>query len=385
MKTLILTCNTGGGHNSTAAAIKEQYDIHGEECDIADALGFVSKRFSDFISSAHVKIYKYFPKLFDKGYSSAEKVDMYIQKGKDVKKKYFSKINFDKKARRNRVILRQKAFHSGIDSLKDFIFEGEYDNIICVHAFAAAMVKMMRKKYDTNIKFSFVTTDYTCSPTVPDVDADIYFIPHKGLVGEFERCGVPSEKIIVSGIPVRGDFYSSVDKNEAKNILGLPAEKRNILFMCGSMGCGPMVDIIKDLSEKIPGDCLITAICGTNEKLLNDIKALDLENVKEVGYTADIPLYIDASELLLTKPGGLTSTEGAEKHIPMLFLDVVGGCEEKNFVYFKKNGWADGSKNAKEFCGKCIDMLNGDVSEMQKALEKEFHENASEKIYDSLA
>ncbi len=384
MKTLILTCNTGGGHNSTAGAIKEQYDIRGEECDIADALGFVSKRFSDFVSSCHANIYRYFPKLFDRGYSSAEKVDMYIQKGKDVKKKYFPKISFDKKARKNRDVLRQRAFHSGIDSMKDFIFEGGYDNIICVHAFAAAMVKMVRKKYDTDIKVSFVTTDYTCSPTVPDTDADVYFIPHRGLVEEFERCGVPAEKIIVSGIPVKKEFYHSMDKSEAKRFLGIPKGKRNILFMCGSMGCGPMADIVKQLSEEIPEDCLITAICGTNEKLYRDIENLNSENVTAVGFTNDVPLYIDASDILLTKPGGLTSTEGAEKHIPMLFLDVVGGCEEKNFVYFKKNGWADGSKNPEEFCNKCIDMLNSDISKMKEALEKEFYENASEKIYNSL-
>ena len=384
MKTLILTCNTGGGHNSTAAAIKEQYDIRGEECDIEDALGFVSKKFSDFVSSAHVKIYKYFPKLFDKGYSSAEKVDMYIQKGRNVRKKYFSKINLDRKARKDKIQLGKKAFHSGIDSLKDFIFEGKYDNIICVHAFAAAMVKMVRKKYDTDIKVSFVTTDYTCSPTVSNTGADIYFIPHKGLVEEFERCGVPAKKIVVSGIPVRKDFYSSVDKNEAKTLLGIPQDKRNVLLMCGSMGCGPMTDIIKNLSANIPEDCVITAVCGTNEKLLGDILSLNAENVTALGFTKEIPLYIDASELLLTKPGGLTCTEGAEKHIPMLFLDVVGGCEEKNFVYFRKNGWADGSKNADEFCKKCIDMLNTDTSAMRKALENEFFENASEKIYASL-
>ena len=57
MRTLILSCNTGEGHNSCAKAIQETYAAHGETCDIVDALQFISKRASQFISDWHSRIY----------------------------------------------------------------------------------------------------------------------------------------------------------------------------------------------------------------------------------------------------------------------------------------------------------------------------------------
>ena len=73
MKILILTCNTGQGHNSTANSIKEKFKNYNIECESADALSFVSKNMSDFIGNMHTKLYRYAPVLFDRGYELAEK------------------------------------------------------------------------------------------------------------------------------------------------------------------------------------------------------------------------------------------------------------------------------------------------------------------------
>ena len=68
MKTLILSCNAGAGHNSCALAIKEAYHAHGETCDIVDALQFISERASRFVSNWHTRIYRHAPKVFGAGY-----------------------------------------------------------------------------------------------------------------------------------------------------------------------------------------------------------------------------------------------------------------------------------------------------------------------------
>lgn len=78
MKTLILSCNTGQGHNSCAQAIKEYYDLQGDECVIEDALHFISTPFSDFLSWGHVTMYRHFPWLFRIGYRYSEKHPMPI-------------------------------------------------------------------------------------------------------------------------------------------------------------------------------------------------------------------------------------------------------------------------------------------------------------------
>lgn len=363
LKGLILTCNTGGGHNSTAEAIREQFTANGDVCDVADALEFVSEKFSNFISIWHSRIYRKAPKLFSKGYSSVERID--------------SKIKSRPKSGHH-------AIYNGSSALRDYIKAGNYDIIICVHAFSALMVTALRRRYIPDVRACFVATDYTCSPTVADSDLDLYFIPHEALIDEFVSCGVPREKIVPSGLPVRSDFYSRTEKEEAKRLLGLPADKKNVTLMGGSMGCGPIKDIAKELSPLLPEDFILTVVCGTNEKLYKSIEKYGLPNVNLVGYTRDVPLLMDSSEFFMTKPGGITSTEGATKHIPMLFLDVVGGCEEKNLRFFKARGWAAGTDDPGEFAAECLMLINDRkrADEMRRRLEESFSRNPSKIIYE---
>lgn len=362
MKGLILTCNTGGGHNSTAEAIRRQFLANGDVCDTAVALEFVSEKFSNFISGWHTRIYRFMPKLFNKGYASAEKLDAIIK-------------NHSKKDR--------SMSYAASPALAEFINKGNYDIIICVHAFSAIMITALRKRKLLDIPAVFVATDYTCSPTVADTRLDLYFIPHRDLIEEFVSWGIPRKKIVASGLPVRPDFYTGGHKNAAKIMLGLPPEKKNITLMGGSMGCGPIKDIARDLAPWLPWEYILTVVCGTNEKLYKELAKYDLPNVNLIGFTKDVPLLMDASEFIMTKPGGITSTEGAVKHVPMLFLDVVGGCEEKNFSFFKEHGWAEGTSDKNELFGICMDLIRnpGRTEEMRKKLKQEFSGDPAEIIY----
>ena len=118
MRTLILSCNTGAGHNSCAKALQETFTAHGEVCDIIDALQFISERASQFISNWHTRIYLYAPKLFKAGYQGAENHDSLFREGTGI----------------------YKFLTCGADRMYDYIVEGEYDNIICTHVFPALAI-----------------------------------------------------------------------------------------------------------------------------------------------------------------------------------------------------------------------------------------------------
>lgn len=362
LKGLILTCNTGGGHNSTAEAIREQFAANGDRCDVADALEFVSEKFSNFICNWHVRIYRTVPKLFNKGYASVEKID--------------SKLKFRPKSGR-------RPSYNGSSALSNYIKYGNYDIIICVHAFSALIVTSVKHKYLPDIHTCFVATDYTCSPTVADSDLDLYFIPHRDLIEEFVSCGVAREKLVPAGLPVRSDFYSVTDREEAKHLLGISPGVKNITLMGGSMGCGPIRDIAKELSPLLPEDYILTVVCGTNQKLYKHIEKCELPNVNLIGYTKAVPLLMDSSEFFMSKPGGITSAEGATKHIPMLFLDVVGGCEEKNLAFFKAHSWAEGTDDPEEFIRKCLALIEDPdkAGEMRRRLREDFSQKPAEIIY----
>ena len=180
MKILILSCNTGEGHNSCARAISEELERKGDWGYIADGLAFLSTGTSKFVSGWHTRLYRYFPRLYGKGYEYAEKHPM----------------NIKKHTAAYRMIRR------GAKRLRKVIKAGGYDGVICTHLFPAMMVTGLVKKGTVTIPACFVATDYTASPGCEKVGLPT-ITPHPDLTGEFQAAGIPAENILAYGIPVR--------------------------------------------------------------------------------------------------------------------------------------------------------------------------------------
>ncbi|MBE7092674.1 MAG: polysaccharide biosynthesis protein [Clostridiales bacterium] len=362
MKILILTCNTGQGHNSTADSIKEKFINEGVACEIADALSFVSPKMSDFICNTHAKLYKYAPVIFDLGYELAEKHPSVFANDSVA-------YNF---------------FCLGVKKLESFVEENKFTGIISVHMFCALMVTELKKNSRLNIKTAFVSTDYTCHPGVQESNMDAYFIPHENLIGEFVACGVPEEKIIASGIPVKRTFYEKGDKSKAKETLGLNSNQPHILMMCGSMGCGPMENMTEKIKEIMPCDAHLTVVCGTNTKLKKKIEKHAAENITVLGYANNVSLLMDSADLYVTKPGGLSTTEAAMKRLPLAFIDAVSGCESYNRYFFLTRGMAIASNDQSKLPELIIKRLINEpaLKKQRDIMEKEFSMDPQQVIFD---
>ncbi len=336
MRVLILSCNTGEGHNSAARALADFFPEHGIECDIKDALAFWSPQKSKLISRGHVLIYRKFPKLFGVSYRFEEN---HPPKDGDESLIY-------------ELVIR------GCEALDEFLRVEPYDAVVCTHVFSAMMMTELKKRRKSGIKTYFVATDYTCSPGVGQTVMDAYFIPHKQLIAEFAENGLPVSRLVPSGIPVKKAFYNKTERARAKKTLSLPQDKRIVLLMCGSMGCGPIKELAEYLPQQLPTDAMLVIICGNNTKLFRSLTKYQLpENLRVVGYTSRMPLYMDAAELILTKPGGLSTSEAAVKRLPMLFIDAVPGCETRNREFFTTLGCAETRDTALELCDAVCDYL----------------------------
>lgn len=355
MRILLLSANTGEGHNSTAKAIIEVLEEQEITCDLRDALACLSPRFSKFICSQHVHLYKYAPKLFDVGYRTMERSDDTIA---------------------------YELLRLGCGKLCDILMTGNYDAVICVHPFSALMMTELRRSLNLKIPCYFVATDYTCSPTVEQCDMDGYFIPAEELAEEFIRAGLPAERLIPSGIPVRQTFYEKSDKVHARTMLGLPEDAFVVLLMCGSMGCGPIRRVAAELSEQLPQKAVVVAICGSNEKLYDALREEPLPQLKPVGYTTNVPAYMDAADMIVTKPGGLSTTEAANKHLPMVLINTVGGCESRNFDFFLSRGFAVGSTQAEEVVALALALAKNETAreKMTRGLQADFNQNSTRRI-----
>ena len=360
MKILILSCNTGEGHNSCARAIAEELERNGDTGCIADGLAFLSTGTSKFVSGWHTRLYRYFPRLYGKGYEYAEKHPVTIKKHTAA----------------YRMIRR------GARRLRKAIRVGGYDGVVCTHLFPAMLMTGLVKKGSVTAPACFLATDYTASPGCEKVGLPT-ITPHPDLTEEFLAMGIPAESILPYGIPVRRMFAQKTDKAEAKRRVGVDPQSLHAVIMGGSMGCGPMEDVLSEIAGNMPENIELTVICGTNRQTADKLRRRhgDDPRVHIKGYVKDMSLMLDSADLYLTKAGGISTTEAAVKGVPLVLADAVGGCESRNLEFFVKHGAAVTAK-AEELGGLCVSLLEDGsrLDAMAQAIERLRMEGAAEKI-----
>ena len=364
MRTLILTCNTGEGHNSSAAAIREVFEDNGEFCELRDSLSFGSNRFSKIIGKGHVGIYRHSPKLFDKGYAMSEKHDSYFSRGS----------------------VFYKVLTRGVKRLYEYVCTNKIDNIICVHPFSALLVTELKKKYELEISTSFVATDYTCAPGASSSDMDRYFIPHALLADEFVSAGIPREKLYPSGIAISQTFYKHNNKDSARDKLNLPRDKKIILLCCGSMGCGPIDRVAMKISEGVDENTVVVVVCGSNKRLYNKLVTKQSDRLFVVGYTKEMCEYMHACDVFLTKAGGISTTEASILAKPMIFVNAVAGCELRNREFFKRIDCAVTVTSNDEIPSVALSLIDDSTlcEKLSSNLSENFGTNAAKYIFDTL-
>lgn len=314
MKVLILSCNTGQGHNAAGKAILETLISRGIDCQMMDALKLAGDKVSRHVSNAYCGLTTRFPAGFEWLY----KAGGVISTSRWKSPVYLANIPY---ARR---LLRT-------------IIRGGYDCIIAPHLFPAEALTHLRRKAGLTVRCYAIATDYTCIPFWEETELDRYFIPHPDLISEFSGKGIPAEKITATGIPVSHRFRSHTDKKAARAALNLPESGNVYLIMTGSMGFGNVADMTKALLHTNGFTCILG---GNNEEMKQQLRR-QFEQEKRVSvldFTDKVDQYMDACDVLLTKPGGLTSTEAAVKNIPIIHTAPIPGCETVNAQFFSQRG-----------------------------------------------
>ena len=332
MKVLILSCSTGGGHDSAAKALIEQFKIMNIECKMIDSIELTNKKFSKKVNKTYVDIVTNKPKMFKTIYHMGE---LY---GKLKIKSPVYEVNalFSK-------------------NLEEYIINNKFDYIIATHLYPAETLTYIKKR-NSNIHFAVVATDYVCIPFWEETNPDYYIIPCKNLKNDFINKGISGKKLLSFGIPISPKFQNKYSKKESRNQLSLPHNKKIILIMSGSMGYGNIDNIIDKLLGVYNNKVLIIAICGNNKKLKQNLDKKYKNKILTKDYTTNINIYMNACDVILTKPGGLTSTEAAIANIPIVFTNPIPGCENYNAEFFQKKGMAFCLRNEEDII-KYLDIL----------------------------
>ena len=366
MNTLILSCNTGQGHNSCAAAIKEYYDRMNQPCTVEDALAFISGDFSAFLSWGHSTVYRYLPWLFRLGYRWTERHPAVFQAHSPV----------------------YKLLAQGAEKLYSYLCAQGIDAVICAHPFAALMMTELFKHHPACVASSNLATDYVCHPGIRDTALDLYFIPDAALAPSFESPNIRPEQIIPSGLPVRQMFYSAWPMADAKRLMGVPEGEKHLVLMCGSMGCGPMKKLARQLSRRMGPETTLSIVCGTNLRLHRRLTRRYRSDcrVHVLGYVENMSALMDSAEVCLTKPGGISTTEAAVKGLPMVLINAVSGCERYNLAYFTALGGAKTGTGVKRLAETALTLLESpqEQKRMRASLAPMGERNAAQVIYTQM-
>ena len=361
MKVLLLSCNTGEGHNSAGRAICAALLEKGAEVEMLSALDFASKGYSNLICAVHTQTYLKATRFYGNSYDAFER--MRGKKGAS----FAYCLN---------AIYAQKLYR--------YIVSKGFDTVIATHVFPAEALTYIRRRYPVNFNAYFVATDYTCSPFVDETEMDAYFIPHGDLAEEFAAKGIDPDRLIATGIPVSESFAARVGRADARKALGLPENGRRVLLMSGSMGAGPVEKLTHGLLAALPDTAAVSVLCGRNGKLRQNLqKSCGADRrLEAVGFTRDVSLYMDACDALITKAGGLTSTEAAVKGIPLVHMNAVPGCEERNIQFFTGHGMSVAGTRVEEIAGTTAELLHspGACEKMVERQRETVCDRAAEKI-----
>lgn len=317
MKILILSCSTGEGHNSAAYAMQDAFTKRGAVCEVADPLGFGGSKPKRVVANTYNNIIKNTPAVFGAIY----KVGSLYSSTRLPSPVYYANTLYAKR-------------------LNKYIIENGFDAVVCTHLFAMEAMTCIRRKMNNSVPCYGILTDYTCIPFFAETEIDGYFIPHEDIRRELVEKNVPDECIFSTGIPVRADFFRHTDKLEAREQLNIPQDEEIFLIMTGGVGCGNVIGLCDELIRLQKRSFRAYVLVGNNNQMKEEIEEHFGSDgrIEAVPFTKKVSLYMNAADVLITKSGGISSTEAAVANIALVHLMTIPGCETKNAEFFEQRG-----------------------------------------------
>ena len=317
MKVLLLTVTAGHGHTQAAKVIMNHLQKHKIECTLLDILEYINPILGESVDKGYLYSTKFTPNVYGKIY------DLVDNRNRDESKFSISQIM-------NRILSKKL-----ISLLKEY----QPDVVVCTHIFAAEIISYLQNKGTINAKTVGIVTDFTIHPFWEDTDLDYYVTANELLDYQAAKKGIDTNKILPIGIPIDPKFGQKMDTYKARQTLNIKDE-RTILVMSGSMGYGNIESVISSM-DKMDMNFQIVSICGNNKGLKKKIdQMITRKRIYNYGFVDMVDVIMDAADCIITKPGGLTTSESLAKRIPMIIINPIPGQEERNAEFLLNNGLA---------------------------------------------
>lgn len=316
MNVLLFSVSIGSGHDLAAQAIEQEIikRYPDAQTKIVDTFKYINPVLNKVVVGSYMESLKFNPKIWGFLYQQAEEGEKFVDITQLLSNLVSPKLN---------------------KLVKNF----SPDVIICTHAFPSGILSVLKGREKIQVPLITVLTDYTVHPFWIHKYIDTYVIPADELKYVLLEQGVPEEKIKTFGLPIRSEFTLPVNKQEARKELGL-VDKITVLVMGGGLGLGAIKQIIYNLGYA-DLDIQIIVVAGKNNKLRTQLDLMKLKNpIKVLGFVTEVHKLMAASDLIITKPGGLTTAEVLSKALPMIITSPLPGQEDRNTEFLLNNGLA---------------------------------------------
>jgi len=319
MKVLLLSITAGQGHNATAEAIGDFLTGMGIENTMLDTYQYLNKALGETVSKGYLLTVKNAKIPYSATYRLLE-----------MRKKNANKLSATRLA--NMLWVRK---------MKRFIDAYKPDVIVCTHIFPCIIIDIMKDAGMLSAKTVGIITDFTVHPFWEEaLHFDRIVTADASLNYRMMQKGFRPEQILPIGIPIHPKFNMSVEKKEARLMLEMDRNTPLLLLMGGSMGYGRIDKTVKML-DGLPVDFQMAVVCGSNEEAFKRVEKLKTKKtVYKFGFTDKVDLLMDAADCIITKPGGLTTSEALAKRLPMIIINPIPGQEDRNTEFLLNNGTA---------------------------------------------
>lgn len=361
MNILLMSVKAGFGHHSTAAAIINYFEKHGHKCYMLDIFEYISESLGNMIQDGYLISTKYLSKTYGKVYDKLSRKD-----------EPYDRLSVTS-------LVSNKITKKLIGCVTGFA----PDIIIGTHSYAGVVMSILRDKGYADCPLIGIVTDFTVHPFWESTELDYYVIPDSLLTYQMNKKGIPKEKLLPFGIPIRQAFASKLDKTEARRRLGI-GDKRTLLVMMGSMGYGNIYDSLLEM-DAFDAEFQMIVVCGSNEKLFSFINEQAWQkDVYGYGFVNNVDLMMDASDVIVTKPGGLTTSEAFAKGLPMIAMNPIPGQEDKNLAFLVNNGAAIAVNSEYTISEALYQLLNEEwrVELMRESVRHIGKPDATARLYD---
>lgn len=326
MRILIATVTAGGGHLAAAAALEQAWRAARprDVVECKDVLDFAPRVYRKLYVKGYPKVIEHMPEIYGM---------------------FFKKTDNASKVRKATSIRRSFAHHTN-KKFVAYLRKFKPDVVLCPHYLPLEILGHMRAKAEEGKKSATrsmnvcIVTDFEAHAFWLEPGVDMYCVAAPETASSLVARGAKESHVVVTGIPIGSKFAEAVDVLNVRRRYGLRDDMPTVLVLSGGFGMGPVGEILEEL-DKVDTHFQTLVVCGRNEELRRDLAGQDRKHPTHVlGFSKNMHELMCASSLIVTKPGGLTTSEALAVGRPLVILNPIPGQETANSDFLLERGAA---------------------------------------------